>query len=63
MPPTSVNIFEEGAEIVSFKIVNPDGQEHALPRAFRYVDAGTFKTPDPQLAAVKPGKGPVTGGT
>lgn len=22
MPPTSVNIFEEGAEIVSFKIVN-----------------------------------------
>jgi 5-oxoprolinase (ATP-hydrolysing) len=22
MPPTSVNLFEEGAEIVSFKIVN-----------------------------------------
>lgn len=22
MPPTSVNIFEEGAEIISFKIVN-----------------------------------------
>lgn len=22
MPPTSVNIFEEGAQIVSFKIVN-----------------------------------------
>ena len=22
MPPTSINIFEEGAEIVSFKIVN-----------------------------------------
>ncbi len=28
MPPTSVNIFEEGAEIYSFKIVNNGVYDH-----------------------------------
>jgi len=42
MPPTSVNIFEEGAEIISFKIVNGgvfdrDGlHEHMIEKPAKY---------------------------
>lgn len=45
MPPTSVNIFEEGAEIVSFKIVSEgvfDGEglrEYMCDRPARYPGA------------------------
>ncbi len=51
MPPTSVNIFEEGAEIVSFKIVdagffNRDGLiEYMVDKPSQYpevLDAATF---------------------
>ena len=42
MPPTSVNIFEEGAEIITFKIVNGgvfdrDGlHEHMVEKPAKY---------------------------
>jgi N-methylhydantoinase B/oxoprolinase/acetone carboxylase alpha subunit len=61
MPPTSVNIFEEGAEIVSFKIVSQGKFDRAglwdlmVERPGRYEGASgcrNFKDVESDLKAV-----------